>query len=71
MHGYKWPITSQSDGVIDSMPPVMKREFCLVMYNQLIQNVPLFRGLPQQVIAGLCEVSRNHLGVRNLETMHD
>jgi hypothetical protein len=41
----------QSDGVVDSMPPNMRREFFVIMYERTLEQVPLFRRLPRQVWA--------------------
>lgn len=45
--------TSDSEA-LESMPPFMKEEFCRHIYLKVLQSVPVFRGLSNEVLGAIC-----------------
>ena len=58
-------------GVLNMMPPMMRRKFTQHLYSAALQNVPFFRGLSDQVIQALGAIVKPMLAVRNQTIIHE
>ena len=58
-------------GVLNMMPPMMRRKFTEHLYSATLQNVPFFHGLSDQVIQALGSVVKPMLAVRNQRIIHE
>ena len=49
----------------------MRLNLCLLLYENIISNVPLFRGLSGEVVAAPCRVVRPMSVIRNHDIMRE
>lgn len=47
------------DDILASLPPTLSTELSFFMYKSIIEKVPLFKGLGQEVMCHLCQLFKN------------
>ena len=57
------------DELLGDVPPAMKLNLATFLYGGAIGNVPLFRGLADEVIGALCNVARPMVVLKDQEVM--
>jgi hypothetical protein len=59
------------DELLGDVPPAMKLNLSTFLYGSVITNVPLFRGLAEEVIGALCNVVRPIMVLKDQEVMSE
>ena len=62
---YEKKSSYDEQAVLESLPPVMANDLMEVMYKDIVDTVPLFRGLEPEIISRLCVTLRPYQALGN------
>ena len=61
---YKSRVMYEEGDILKTMPPAMKLEFSMRLYEKFLSDIPLFRGLASSIIHALCGIIEPMMAVR-------